>query len=95
MNRNEICLVGGPHSGKRMPASGHVLKMPKHKPLEPFWHDNGSGKEILTTCPEDRYVLNQINFDGTRHWVYLYEYDVGRDFIELLTSELSRARGQT
>jgi hypothetical protein len=89
---SKLTLVGGPHSGKLMEDVGPILKMPKQVPLSPYLHGDGE-RQIMTASPEDRYIAKQIHSDGSRYWLYVYEYDIDRNHIELLLSELRKATG--
>ena len=71
---------------------GPILKMRKLVPLSPYLHGDGD-RQIITIAPEDRYIAKQVNSDGSRYWLYVYEYDIDRNHIELLLSELRKARG--
>jgi len=90
---SKLTLVGGPHSGKQVEDVGPILKMRKQVPLSAYLHGDGE-RNIMTISPEDRYIAKQIHSDGSRYWVYVYEYDIDRNHIELLLSELRKANGE-
>jgi hypothetical protein len=89
---SKFTLVGGPHSGKPMDDVGPVLRMPKQVPLSPILHGDGD-RQIMTEAPEDRYIAKHIYSEFGRYWLYVYEYDIDRNPIELLISELRKATG--
>lgn len=85
-----VC-IGGPRSGQRIPATGQPeYRFPKEIPLSKYVGEDGQTYRTY----EDRYIRKDAYFDGVRHALYVWEHDIHRDLIELLTSELCRARGQ-
>jgi hypothetical protein len=82
-------LLGGPHSGKQMPDVGHVLKMPKLIPLSTVLHGEGSD-QIVTQCETDRYVATSVRGADRTFMVYVYEYDLHKNLVGMMISELMR-----
>ena len=81
-------LIGGQESGRRVRDTGQPeYRFPKKEavPLTAVEHD---GSDIMYY--EVRYIRVACHWGGRRHIVYVWEHDMHRDLIELMTSELSR-----
>jgi len=86
---NATCvLIGGQESGRRVQATGQPeYRFPKKEaaPLTIAKHEGAT-----VAYYEVRYLRAECQWQGHRHTVYVWEHDIHRDLIELMTSELTR-----
>lgn len=85
--KTTVC-IGGQESGRLVPDTGkpeYRFQKQSAAPLSVIEHDGATIRFY-----EVRYIKTEVQWQGKRHTVYVWEHDIHRDLIELLTSELSR-----
>ena len=87
---NTAVLIGGQESGRRVKATGQPEYRFSTRTEAPLSSVDANGVIVLIHMV--RYIKTDLQWQGHRHTVYVWEHDIHRDFIELMTSELSRLK---
>jgi hypothetical protein len=85
---NTVVLIGGQESGRRVQATGqpeYRFVKKEATPLTIAEHESAT-----IAYREVRYIKTECHWQGHRHTIYVWEHDIHRDLIELMTSELAR-----
>ncbi|MFM7012553.1 MAG: hypothetical protein ACKO0Z_25020 [Betaproteobacteria bacterium] len=93
MLAESVLLVGGPLSGQRrmvMAQDTPVFMVQAAVPLQTLNDNNGPDPLAKFNVTTYRYVRTYAHWDARLYCLYVWEYDIARNPLELLMLELSR-----